>query len=142
MGYHVLFQGLLPAQGSNPRLLHLLHCMWILYQWAKPKKSYGNIIYCTSFIVFHYFFKMLLLLLSVFQLLDQHRERIYLEFHRTHISSHLGRFVVSVCLRCHVYIEIMCVWYVVFSLIWRSKEVVFFIAVWLIYNDMLVLGVR
>ena len=54
---------------------------------------------------------MLPLLLSVFQLLDQPRERIHLEFLRTHISSHLGRFIVCVCacLRCQVCIQYVCV---------------------------------
>ena len=60
---------------------------------------------------------MLLLLLSVFQLLDQHRERIYLEFLRTHISSHLGRFVVCVYLPQVPCVYRVCVWYVVFNLI-------------------------
>ena len=27
-------QGIFPIQGSNPCLLRLLHCMWILYCWA------------------------------------------------------------------------------------------------------------
>ena len=28
---HSLLQGILPTQGSNPRLRQLLHCRWILY---------------------------------------------------------------------------------------------------------------
>ena len=31
MGCHFLLQEILPTQGSNPRLLCLLHCRWILY---------------------------------------------------------------------------------------------------------------
>ena len=31
VGCHFLLQGILPAQGSN---LRLLHCRWILYHWA------------------------------------------------------------------------------------------------------------
>ena len=31
MGCHLLLQGIFPTQGSNPRLLCLLHCKWILY---------------------------------------------------------------------------------------------------------------
>ena len=31
MGCHALFQGIFPTQGSNPHLLSLLHCRWILY---------------------------------------------------------------------------------------------------------------
>ena len=27
-------RGIFLTQGSNPRLLHLLHCSWILYRWA------------------------------------------------------------------------------------------------------------
>ena len=30
-GCHALLQGIFPTQGLNPRLLHLLHCRWILY---------------------------------------------------------------------------------------------------------------
>ena len=31
VGCHFLFQGIFLTQGSNPRLLLLLHCRWILY---------------------------------------------------------------------------------------------------------------
>ena len=34
VGCHSLLQGMFPAQGSNLRLLWLLHCRWILYHWA------------------------------------------------------------------------------------------------------------
>ena len=34
VGCHALLQGIVPTQGSNPCLLHLLHCRWILYHWA------------------------------------------------------------------------------------------------------------
>ena len=34
MGCHFLLQGISPTQGSNSRLLHLLHWQWILYHWA------------------------------------------------------------------------------------------------------------
>ena len=38
-GLHVLFQGIFPAQGSNPHLLRLLHCRQILCCWATGKVS-------------------------------------------------------------------------------------------------------
>ena len=31
VGCHFLLQGIFSTQGSNPHLLHLLHCRWILY---------------------------------------------------------------------------------------------------------------
>ena len=34
MGCHALFQGIFLTQGSNPCLLHLLHCKQIVYHWA------------------------------------------------------------------------------------------------------------
>ena len=34
MGCHALLQGIFPTQGSNLRLLWLLHCKQILYHWA------------------------------------------------------------------------------------------------------------
>ena len=34
LGYHTLLQGILPTQGSNLSLLHLLHCRQILYHWT------------------------------------------------------------------------------------------------------------
>ena len=34
VGCHVLLQGIFMTQGSNPHLLRLLHCRWILYHWA------------------------------------------------------------------------------------------------------------
>ena len=37
VGCHSLLQGIFPTQRSNPRLLHLLHCRWILYHWATRK---------------------------------------------------------------------------------------------------------
>ena len=30
---HTLLQGIFPMQGSNPCLLCLLHCRWVLYHW-------------------------------------------------------------------------------------------------------------
>ena len=33
-GCHFLLQGFFPTQGSNPRLLHLLHCRQIVNHWA------------------------------------------------------------------------------------------------------------
>ena len=37
VGFHALLQGLFLTQGSNPCLLHLLHCRQILYHWATRK---------------------------------------------------------------------------------------------------------
>ena len=34
VGCHFLLQGIFLTQGSNPSLLHLLHCRQILYHWA------------------------------------------------------------------------------------------------------------
>ena len=34
VGCHFLLQGIFLTQGSNPCLLGLLHCRWILYCWA------------------------------------------------------------------------------------------------------------
>ena len=34
MGCHALLQGIFQTQGSNPSLLHLLHCRRILYHWG------------------------------------------------------------------------------------------------------------
>ena len=34
VGCHTLLQHMFPTQGSNPCLLWLLHCRWILYHWA------------------------------------------------------------------------------------------------------------
>ena len=45
---HALLQGIFPTQGSNPRLLHLLHCRQILYHWAtwgSPTTSLWNSYY-------------------------------------------------------------------------------------------------
>ena len=44
VGCHFLLQGLLPSQGSNPRVLCLLHCRQILYHWAIPSAlvSFAN----------------------------------------------------------------------------------------------------
>ena len=39
VGCHFLLQGIFPTQGSNPRLLCLLHCWWIphlLSHWGSP----------------------------------------------------------------------------------------------------------
>ena len=33
-GLLFLLQGVFPSQGSNPCLLHLLHCRWILYHYV------------------------------------------------------------------------------------------------------------
>ena len=33
VGCQALLQGIFPTQGSNPHLLCLLHCRWILYHW-------------------------------------------------------------------------------------------------------------
>ena len=40
--YRSLLQGIFLTQGSNPRLLHLLHCRWILYHLThqgSPKQA-------------------------------------------------------------------------------------------------------
>ena len=34
VGFHALLQKIFPIMGSNLCLLKLLHCRWILYQWA------------------------------------------------------------------------------------------------------------
>ena len=34
VGCHFLLQRIFPTQELNRQLLHLLHCRWILYQWA------------------------------------------------------------------------------------------------------------
>ena len=34
VGCHFLLQGIFPTQGSNPGLLCLLYCRWIIYYWA------------------------------------------------------------------------------------------------------------
>ena len=34
VGCYALLQGIFLTQGSNPHLLHLLNCRWILYCWA------------------------------------------------------------------------------------------------------------
>ena len=34
VNHHFLLQGIFLTQGSNPHLLHLLHCRQILYHWA------------------------------------------------------------------------------------------------------------
>ena len=39
MGFHFLFQEIIPTQGLSPYLLCLLHCRWILYSlshWGSP----------------------------------------------------------------------------------------------------------
>ena len=36
---HILLQGFFPTQGSNPSLLQLLRCKWILYCWATGKAT-------------------------------------------------------------------------------------------------------
>ena len=42
VGCHALLQGIFPTQGSNPHLLRLLCCRWILYPWATRKKESGS----------------------------------------------------------------------------------------------------
>ena len=42
VGYHFLLQGVLPSQGSNPCLLHLLHCRWILYLLSHRGSPHSN----------------------------------------------------------------------------------------------------
>ena len=39
----ISFQGIFPTQGSNPCLLHLLHCRWILLPTEPPGKTAHNI---------------------------------------------------------------------------------------------------
>ena len=39
VGCHVFLQGTFPTKGSNPYLLCLLHCRWILYCWATGETS-------------------------------------------------------------------------------------------------------
>ena len=36
-GLHFFLQGSFPTQGSNPSLLCLLHCRWVLYHWCHPR---------------------------------------------------------------------------------------------------------
>ena len=46
VGCHFLPQGIVPTQGSNPHLLHLLQCRQILYCWATgeaPVKNYRSL---------------------------------------------------------------------------------------------------
>ena len=46
VGYHFLLQGIFPTQGSNPHLLCLLHCRWILYPMSHnypPLKSFTSL---------------------------------------------------------------------------------------------------
>ena len=41
MGCHALLQDIFPTQGSNPCLLWLLHCKWILY-WCATREAHYN----------------------------------------------------------------------------------------------------
>ena len=41
VGCLTLLQGIFPTQGSNPHLLGLLHCRWILYHWRHPREPHG-----------------------------------------------------------------------------------------------------
>ena len=48
MGFHSLPRGIFLTQASNPYLLYLLHCRWILYHWATREaqtQNYGSINY-------------------------------------------------------------------------------------------------
>ena len=42
VGCHFLLQGIFLNQGLNPWLLCLLHCRWILYQWATGEAPYST----------------------------------------------------------------------------------------------------
>ena len=41
VGCHALLQDIFPTQGSNPCLLWLLHCKWILY-WCATREAHYN----------------------------------------------------------------------------------------------------
>ena len=41
-GGHFLLQGIFPTQGSNPRLLYLLHCQACALPLAPPKKPQAD----------------------------------------------------------------------------------------------------
>ena len=43
VGGNEILQGIFPIQGSNPCLLHLLHCRQILYQQASDGEAQGTI---------------------------------------------------------------------------------------------------
>ena len=44
VGCHFLLQGIFSTQGSNPCLLHLLHCRWIFfYHWVIMQANVPNI---------------------------------------------------------------------------------------------------
>ena len=61
VGYHDLFQGIFPSQGSNPSLLH---CRWILYQLSYEEVDYGLLIQYN----FHIRLKLVKYLLSMYSL--------------------------------------------------------------------------
>ena len=42
VGCHALLQGIFPTWGTNPHLLQLLTCRWILYCWGFPSGSEGE----------------------------------------------------------------------------------------------------
>ena len=44
VGCHALLQGIFQTQGSNPCLLWLLHCKWILYHWATWESPCGALL--------------------------------------------------------------------------------------------------
>ena len=48
VGRHTLLQEILPTQGSNPHLLHLLHCRWILYLLSYLGSPYLSVIMTSS----------------------------------------------------------------------------------------------
>ena len=49
VGCHALLQGIFLTQGSNPGLLRLLHCRWILYHWA-TRKAHRFVIYGSYYV--------------------------------------------------------------------------------------------
>ena len=51
MDGHFLLQGIFPTQGSNPRLLCLQHCGWILYLLSHQGSSNREMAFCNSFLI-------------------------------------------------------------------------------------------
>ena len=47
-GCHALLQGIFPTQGSNPHLLRLLHCRWILYRRATEEAVTVSLLPCKA----------------------------------------------------------------------------------------------
>ena len=52
VGCHFLLQGIFLTQGSNPSLLHLLHCRQILYHCATWEAWAGYILYIYIYIIY------------------------------------------------------------------------------------------